>query len=418
LTVSTLRVWLTRMRVSVLGASLFFCGAFAVAGALAACASGNSDDGPSNPYGSSSGSVGNGGSSSSSGGYDASMQSSDDSPTSSYGDAGTGTGYDGYVAPVDDGGEAAAPPTTGPTCTAGQNCVDMAPSGWTGYVQLVLQNGAAGTACTGPYASPQAQLTGMTNVDGGPATCAACTCGVPDSGPIACSMDLGGGACSGGMPLTVPQGSCVANPFLYAANGSGSPPVAAANAGPCGPGQGGQVVTPPPPPTGTLATICGSADDAGTPQADGGAAGATTTCTTTQACAAVPQGAQTDAGSPSGPCIYQAGVQDCPTGVAFTTQFVVGPIADDRGCSCSCGLPSCPADGYVQGYANTGCTGTVDTTISADAACQTFGGPSSKSFKFFPSHGAWAGACEPDDAGPAGSVTIDAGAATTFCCIP
>ena len=413
----TLRDSLTRMRVSVFGAGLFFCGAFAVAGALAACASGNSDDGSSNPYGSSSGSIGNGGSSSSGGGYDASMQSSDDSPTSSYGDAGTGTGSDGYVAPVDDDGEAAAPPTTGPTCTAGQNCVDMAPPGWTGYVQLVLQSGAAGTACTGPYASPQAQLTGMTNVDGGPATCAACTCGVPDSGPIACSMDLGTanlGCTANGPTLNVPQGSCVANLTTLGANGSSLAPTVAPNAGSCGPGQGGQATTPPPPATGTLATVCGSADDAGATDA-----GAPVTCTTTQACAPVPQGAQTDAGSPSGPCIYQAGVQDCPTGVAFTAQFVVGPASDDRGCTCSCGLPSCPADGYVQGYENTGCTGTVETTINANTACTLFGGTnSSKSFKFFPSHGTWTGACEPDDSGPTGSVGIDAGAATTFCCIP
>jgi len=406
------------MRLSVLGASFFFCGVFAVAGALAACASGEQvPSGPTGPTGPTGPEQT----------YDASVDDAgtgpteEDSSSPGYGDGPTSPppGEDAEVDAGEDAGADAAP-AVGPTCTAGQTCVDAVPSGWTGYVQLLLANGDAGSACASPYAMPQAALTGPTNVDGGPAVCGSCTCGVPEAGPIQCSMNLPGGACPGSMATNVPQGMCVNNPSTYFPNGAGTPPTVAPNAGPCGPGQGGAVTTPPPPPTSTLATVCGSAsDDAGAPPSDAGAgdSGGTMTCMPSQACAAVPGVMQGDSGSPSGPCIYQMGVQDCPTGVAFTAQFVVGPIEDTRGCACNCGLPTCPSDGYVQGYPNTGCTGTVDTTITSSSTCQIFG-ISSKSYMFFPTHGTWTGACEPDDAGPTGSVTIDAGAATTFCCIP
>ncbi len=418
---SNLRVWLTRMRVSVLGASLFFCGAFAVAGALAACASGNSDEGPSTGSGSSSGSIGNGnGSGSSSGGdgYDASMQSYDDSPTSSYGEAGTG-----YDAPVttDDGGvdagevaeageEASA---AGPTCTAGQTCVDIVPSGWTGYVQLVLQNGGdAGATCAAPYATPQPQLTGVTDVDGGPATCAPCTCGVPEAGPITCAVNLGGGSCPGTSNATVvAQGACVANPFFFAANGLVEAPTVTSHTGACPPAQGGDQVAPPPPAASTLATVCATASDAGTGASEAGAA---MTCQTTQACAAFP--AQADGGAPSGVCIYQSGVQDCPTGVIFTAQYVVGPISDTRACSCSCSA-ACPGDGYVELYSSSSCSGSPTGSIDVNTPCPS-STPTATAFKYFPTTGTWTGACQAVDAGPTGSVGIDGGAATTFCCVP
>lgn len=341
--------------------------------------------------------------------------SGDDAPTSSYGDAGTSgdepTGVDDSG--LDAGDE--PPPAVGPTCTAGQTCVDVAPAGWTGYVQLVLQNGAAGTACAAPYAAPQAALTGQTNPDGGPATCGACKCVVPDSG-LSCSIELltGDLLCLGGAsaPMTeLAQNACVQiSGFGTSANGGATEPALAT--GTCQP-VGGAVKTAPPPPTSMLATVCGSgSDDGGSGgTAEGGAAPAQ--CTPTQACAPVP-GLAT--GSPSGACIYQSGVQDCPTGVAFTAQYVVGAVDDNRGCGCFCGAPNCPADGYVNGYASKDCSGAVGVTIDAGAKCKA--ALSESSFMYHASRSGSLGSCDVDDAGPTGSVTIDGGTATTFCCIP
>jgi hypothetical protein len=394
------------MRSSVFGAGLFFCGVFAVAGALAACASGadtdNEDSGSPTPNqqnqdnDSSADETGSG----------------DEIPTSSYGDGGTGNGDEppGNDDSGLDGGEEAA--AVGPTCTAGQTCVDIAPAGWTGYVQLVLQNGDAGTACADPYAAPQAQLAGQTNPDGGPASCGACSCLPADSG-VSCSIGLltADLACIGGpgAPMTpVPQNACTKIDSLLGANGGTSGPTLTTGA--CV-SVGGAVTTPPPPPSSTLATVCGSTADGG---GAGDAAAAAVACASTQACAAVPASA---AGSPSGSCIYQSGVQPCPTGVAFTAQYVVGGIDDGRGCGCSCGPPSCPTDWYVNAYASSDCSGAVALTLDAGSKCKG-GGLSDNSYFYHPSRSGSLGSCEVDDAGPTGSVTIDAGTATTFCCIP
>jgi hypothetical protein len=400
------------MRSSVFGAGLFFCGVFAVAGALAACASGADTDSGDNS--------GSPTPNQQNQGNDSSVDeagSGDEIPTSSYGDGGTGTTGDEPPATEDsglDGGEEAA--AVGPTCTTGQTCVDIVPSGWTGYVQLVLQNGDAGAACAAPYATPQPQLAGETDVDGGPATCAPCTCGIPDSGPITCAVDLGGGSCPGTSNATVlAQGACVANPFFFAANGLVEAPTVTSHTGACPPAQGGEQTTPPPPATSTFATVCASsaAGDAGV-STGASEAGAAMACQTTQACAAFP--AQDDGGAPSGVCIYQSGVQDCPTGVIFTAQYVVGPVSDTRACSCSCGA-ACPGDGYVELYSSSSCSGSPTGSIDVNTPCPS-STPTASAFKYFPTTGTWNGACQAVDAGPTGSVSIDGGAATTFCCVP
>jgi hypothetical protein len=401
------------MRLSAVGASLLFSGAFAVAGALVACATGDQV-----PSGSPTGPTG--------GGYDASVTdasgadaggSSDDAPSTVYGDG--NAGVDAPATPIADGGTEGgddAPAAAGPTCAPGESCVDAVPAGWTGYVQLVLQGGDAGSACAAPYGAPQPQLAGSTNPDGGPAGCSPCTCIVADGG-VTCSIDLltGDLLCLGGSgaPMTaLQQNQCVQiSGFGTSANGGSSEP--RLTSGTCQP-QGGTVTTAPPPPTSTLATVCGAPTAGEGGAGDSGSGGGGMTCTPSQACAAVPQG-QADGGSPSGPCIYQSGVQGCPSGV-FMAQFIVGPIDDTRGCGCSCGTPQCPSDGYVGAYASNSCSGMPALVIDAGAKCK--GALSETGYKYVLSRSGSQGSCDVDDAGPTGSVTIDAGAATTFCCVP
>jgi hypothetical protein len=344
----------------------------------------------------------------------------DDAPATTYGD--------GYVAPTtnpspgdagvstgQDAGEDAAEEAAaeGPTCGPGQTCVDIVPQGWSGYVQLVLQSGDAGTGCAAPYPTDQPQLAGQTNPDGGPATCGTCTCSVPEAG-ITCSIELltGDLLCLGGSsaPMTaLTQNTCVQiSGFGTSANGGSTQPTA--TSGTCE-AQGGAMTAAPPASTSTLATVCATADG-GAPSAtsDGGSG---MTCMPTQACAAVPASSP---GSPSGACIYQQGAQDCPVGSVFSAQYLVGAIDDSRGCGCFCGAPSCPGDGYVSGYNSNNCSGPVAITIDAGSKCKA--ALNETSFMYYPSHSGSRGTCEVEDAGPTGAVTIDAGTATTFCCIP
>src|ERR1019366_10606190 len=117
------------------------------------------------------------------------------------------------------------------------------------------------------------------------------------------------------------------------------------------------------PATAPPAIACASSDDAGTPDA-GCSVGPT--CDSTQTCG-TPISGQT--GAASGLCIYQSGVQTCPTG-AYSVQHIVGAsVADSRGCSCGCVNPTCPADGYVTGYTSNSCGGTAAVTIAANTAC-------------------------------------------------
>jgi hypothetical protein len=107
-------------------------------------------------------------------------------------------------------------------------------------------------------------------------------------------------------------------------------------------------------------------------------------------------------------------------GSHFSQQHVVGSaIVDNRGCSCSCAAPKCPADGFVTGYASNDCSGNTAITIDAGTVCKIgVNIHNAASFIYHPSHGAFDGKCSAVDAGPSGAATIDSSGATTYCCIP
>lgn len=331
-----------------------------------------------------------------------------------------GTGDAGGEA-GDDGGEAgddAAPVTT--TCVAGQTCVDVAPTGWTGYVQLRLGTADAGAgACAAPYAASQA--TGIADPVGAPADCSSCNCLAGDAGPVQCSVGIATAnlLCTANGPTSpVVQDTCTA---VSGGNGSATDPMVTSSTGTCAPASALA------PPSAPPAVVCATGGDAGAPGGEEGAAGgdagaagadaaAGPTCDSTQACA-TPFVAP--AGSPSGVCIYQAGVQTCPPGSYSELHVVGSSVADSRGCSCGCINPTCPTDGYITGYTSSTCAGSPAITFDAGTPCKNFGNvKNSTAFIYHASHGTFTGTCAAVDAGPSGNVAIDATGATTYCCIP
>jgi hypothetical protein len=334
-------------------------------------------------------------------------------------EAGDDGGVDAATEDADDsGGEEAGPVP----CAVGQTCVDLAPAGWTGYVQLRLAMADAGTGtCTAPYAA--VQQAGVADPSGAPAACTACTCGAP-SPAVTCvsgvsSANLG---CSGtDTPNALTPGTCT---MVNLPNG-GTAPATVSNTSSCTK-QGGQLV-------GTLdasasahAIVCapgsGDAGVAAVSDAAAGDAGAVPppTCDPlVQACAS---GITSQAG-PSGVCIYQSGVNTCPTGTEFTEQHLVGAsVTDTRSCGCACGPASCPDDGYIEGFTKTGCTGTPTATLDAGAPCVPLGmtNPTNGStyFKYVESRSSATGSCAVVDGGPSGGVSVDSTTALTLCCIP
>jgi hypothetical protein len=393
--------------------------AVAVAGGFNACAApGDGDDGSGPPIvspggssgsqsTSSSGSGSSGGSSSGTGTTDATLIGNDDAPSSSDDAGDAGEAGDDAGEAGDDAGPASAP------CAAGQTCVDMVPAGWTGYVQLLVGAADAGVAaldagatCTLPYGTPQG--TGITNPTGPAADCSSCNCLAGDAGPIQCSVGIATEnlLC---IPPTGPTSPAVQNTCVgvSGANGSASAPTVTASSGTCAPASALAQ------PSTSSAVACALTGDAGVPDA-GSAPGPV--CDTAQACAIPVVG---PAGSPGGICIYQSGIVDCPPG-HFSDQHVVGASLDDgRGCSCECVNPSCPADGYITGYASSDCSGTAAFTFDAGTACKVgVNVHGSTSFIYHPSHGTFNGMCAAVDAGPSGAVAVDATGATTYCCIP
>ncbi len=325
----------------------------------------------------------------------------DDAPTSTGDDAG-------------DDGSGNLPP--GPTCTPGQACVDGVPSGWNGFVQLLVASPDAGAAgCAAPYDTVQPALGGQTNPSGGPAGCGSCNCTLPDAG-TSCSISVGTGnlGCTTGGPTSpATQGTCLPVPPLSNFSGqiAATPTVVSGQcqAGPIA------VTTPPSAPTSSTAVACAGPSDAGASGGDAGAIGVM--CSSGQACAAFPS--TVDGGMPSGVCVYQAGIQTCPPSgtTLYTNTFVVGAVEDSRGCGCSCAPFACPTDGYVNGYGSNDCSGATDAVLDAGNACKLFG-VSAKSVKYIASRSGSPGTCAVADAGPTGTVDIDGGSATTFCCIP
>jgi hypothetical protein len=408
---------------------LVFSAPVAIGSVLAACATGGPTDNlPVEPTGSSSG----GGMNDATVGSDSTMSNYGDGATTPTGNdtgaAGTDTGSSTDTGSGDDASDAGP---AGVTCAAGETCVDAVPSGWSGYVQLLLGDadggGDAGPgSCAPPYGV--VQNAGSADPTGDPAGCGACNCGVPDSGPVQCSVGVGtlNVLCvpPTGFPTTPVGQSCV---MVANANGSAGG-VSVTSTGACGT-QPGRVTTPPPPPRATPAAVCAPVSaDAGAPDAGANdaalvdAAGSgdagSMVCAASQACALLPQSKTVVSGSHV--CIYQAGVQTCPPGLAFSDLHVLGgSLNDGRGCSCFCADPTCPSDGYVAGYRSTDCTGDAATTFNANAACTAFGNANmSQSFIYHPSRGTWTGACAVADAGPSGSVTVDPASAVTLCCVP
>ena len=280
-------------------------------------------------------------------------------------------------------------------------------------MQLLLGTLDAGAgACAAAY--PVSQKTGIADPVGAPADCSSCNnCLAGDAGPIKCSVGIATenlGCTANGPTSPIVQNTCTA---VSNGNGSATSPTVTSSTGTCAPASALA------PPSAPPAVVCATGGDAGAPGGDSGAAADAApgpTCESTQACA-TPFVAP--AGSPSGVCIYQAGVQTCPPG-SYTEMHVVGSsIADSRGCSCGCVNPTCPADGYITGYTSGSCSGNPAITIDAGTPCKAFGNVNfSTAFIYHPSHGTFTGTCAAVDAGPSGNVTIDATGATTFCCIP
>jgi hypothetical protein len=364
-----------------------------------------------------------GGNTSSSGALDATTSSSSGSSggssSSSYTDDSTNPNPT-PEASGDDGGSDAPATTPGPTCTPGQACVDGIPSGWNGFVQLLVNNQGVDAGCAGPYGTAQPSIGGQTNPDGGPATCGTCACAAPDSG-TGCSVAIGTGnlLCFGASPTTVTAaGACYAIQLLSNLSGDVKQPTAT---GSCTAGTA-SVTTAPPAPSWSVAVACGTAGDGGgAPASDAGAEAGTgtgMTCASGQACASVP--GAVDSGMPTGVCIYQAGVQTCPPGgtTLFTNTFVVGAVEDSRGCDCTCGSMTCPTDGVVNVYNATGCTGATSSTLALGSGCKTNGVSNAKSAMYVQSTTGKAPTCGAGTTAPTGGVDIDGGTATTFCCIP
>ena len=323
---------------------------------------------------------------------------------------------------ADDGGQAAAVP-----CAVGQTCVDLAPTGWTGYVQLRIATADAGTgSCSAPYAA--VQQSGVADPAGPPATCSACTCGAPTPA-VTCTSSINSGnlGCTATDTLNViAAGACTKAPsFPNLVNGATGAPVLT-SASTCT-ATGGTVVGTPDAATSTPAIVCalGAGDagaavtgDAAAASPDAAASGTPPTCdSTSQACAAT-IGSQA---GPSGVCIYQSGSVPCPTSGMFTEQHLVGAtVSDTRGCGCSCGAAACPTDGYIEAFKNTGCTGAAAATLDAGLPCVPFGSATSNymAFKYVQSGSSSPGSCGTPDAGPTGGVTVDTTTGMTLCCIP
>ena len=313
----------------------------------------------------------------------------------------------------DDGGDEAATPP----CASNQTCVDQAPMGWTGYVQLRIATADAGVgACGAPYGA--VQQAGVADPTGAPAQCSPCTCGAPAPAVVCTSgYATGNYGCSPGTTTYTPltAGDCVSTAGLNGANGATETPTANAGSS-CAP-DGGTLVGALDAATSTPAIVCAlGTGDGGAVSAPDAAAALGPICDSTQACAA----AISSQAGPSGVCIYQSGVETCPMGTVFTEQHLVGAsVADTRGCGCSCGAPQCPGDGVVEAFTNSGCTGTPSKTFDAGSACVVgYYNFSNPYFKYVQSKSSAAGNCDVDDAGPSGGVGVDSTTAMTLCCIP
>ncbi len=409
---------------------LLVYGAIAFAAAINACANGNNNEGytppaPTTPQNNSSPDA-----TTSSGDDGATTITGDDGGTGSTDDGSTGGeagddgGADAATEDADDGGEEAGP---GP-CAVGQTCVDLAPAGWSGYVQLRIAIADAGTgACAAPYAA--VQQAGVADPSGAAAECTTCTCGAP-SPAVTCvsgvtSANLG---CSGSdTQNALTPGTCTNVIFP---NG-GTAPATASNTSSCTKA-GGQLVGALDAAVAVSAIVCspgagdagaasaGDAGDAGDAAAGDAGAGVPPTCDPLNQACASPISSQA---GPSGVCIYQSGITTCPAGTHFTEQHIVGAsVTDTRACGCACGPASCPTDGYIEGFANNGCTGTPAATLDAGAACVPIGttNPTNGSthFKYVQSRSGASGSCAVVDGGPSGGVSVDNGTALTLCCIP
>jgi hypothetical protein len=302
---------------------LFFLGASAAATLLA----GASCSTPQRRFGASTGSsTGGGAASSSSSGSGVSSSSSAGTggsggmATGGAGGAGTGGSTDVNCAvpgsPVD---------CTDPACvTAGFACTPAVPAGWQG--PSVLYTGASPPPGCGIFWTESALTAGM-GVTAPPATCSACTCGVPTGEGCATSAIVEiaqNPTCTSGLLNTAPLGACIEVGEVEALGVRAGP--LPATGGTCKAAGGAPTVKPPT--FAMQAALCA-------PETTGGG------CT---AGVCIPQ---VPTGYGSGVCIYQDGDVACPTGPYAQKTLLYSGFADDRSCSaCACGAPSggtCPA---------------------------------------------------------------------------
>jgi len=261
-------------------------------------------------------------------------------------------------------------------------CVDLAPSGWSGPV--ALQVGPAGTLASCPKGL-QSMYSGHADLEYGPASCGACSCGSPTS--ASCTLQVSYYATASCFTLLATQSvgtGCVAGPAATV----GGVRLTANDSGSCGTG------TAPPP---TLTPPTWKSDV----QACALAGGTPTECGNGKVCA--PLFAQ------ALPCVYQTGDVPCPAGFPSRSVYY-GSYDDKRACSgCNCSFSAT-------------CTGTVSGFHLSDCATPTFSGQSPTSTcvpgdtHSISATGVTASnaACTPSGSSPSGCVAP--ATPTTFCC--
>jgi hypothetical protein len=316
------------------------------------------------------------------------------------GPAGDAGGVDGGVAVEGSSvGEGGNPLTH---CSSSMQCVTAPPAGWTGPVALYVGATASGSApaCGSGFAATPAFDGQGGTLSAPPATCTACSCGVP-TGTITCSDPVMSffldDTCNSpyGKALTV-SGSCAPTPIGALGTIVSAP---APTGGACG--ASGGVPTTSAPTWEQLARACAPSTPAGQADCDAGLV-----CAPAPASPFAPQG-----------CVLQPGeATSCPPQYPSGPRVFYTGVDDSRGCStCQCAGPS----GGSCTITNPAIEACISSgTWSAPGACSSITGPEPVRLH----SGATPtlvdpGTCTLTDGGaPSGTATGNG--ATTFCCAP
>ncbi len=334
-------------------------------------------------------------------------------------DTEAGAAGDGAAPPTPDGGCVAVEDCTNgldddcnglvdcadPACKAGFECVDTAPPGWNGPVELWEGAGDGGAPpCSPGFREPQ-DLHADVAFD--PATCSPCTCATPTG--VTCngvwkhSAPITGCAIGCGEPDdTLLLNACTTVFTNNCPGGSTSSTITGVpTGGACAP-DGGAPTRAPPRFT-TAARTCAA-------QPGGGCGGGL--------CAARPA-----APSSTKLCIVSTGDVACPPGAYTTKHIYHASVEDTRGCTaCTCGAAestSCGTGGSVTVYKTTAdCMAATNaqSTRPIPQGC-TSQSPSTDVVAVMttapPPTG---GSCPPDGGAPTGDVKP--ATPTTVCCTP